>query len=66
MLARLLNPRTDVRCAAGRELYLKDHHAIMFRAVSSIFAAGYLTASGDGIEKTIKLIRKCGFEYIRK
>jgi biotin synthase len=66
MLARLLNPRTDVRCAAGRELYLKNHHASMFRAVNSIFAAGYLTASGDGIEETVGLIRKCGFEYAEK
>jgi biotin synthase len=65
MLTRLLNPKTDVRCAAGRELYLKNHHAIMFRAVSSIFAAGYLTASGDGIEETIGLIQTYGFEYIR-
>ncbi|MDR2676972.1 MAG: biotin synthase BioB [Puniceicoccales bacterium] len=66
MLARLLNPRADVRCAAGRELYLKNHHAAMFQSVSSIFAAGYLTASGDGIEKTIKLIQECGFEYVSR
>ncbi|MDR1456841.1 MAG: biotin synthase BioB [Puniceicoccales bacterium] len=63
MLARLLNPRADVRCAAGRELYLKGHHALMFRAVNSIFAAGYLTASGEGIEDAIGMIRECGFEY---
>jgi biotin synthase len=64
MLARLLNPRTDVRCAAGRELYLKNHHLLMFRAVNSIFAAGYLTATGDGLKDTMALIRKCGFEHI--
>jgi biotin synthase len=63
MLTRFLNPKADVRCAAGREIYIKNMHIPMFRAVNSIFAAGYLTTAGEGIANTIQLIRDCGFEY---
>jgi biotin synthase len=62
-LARLLNPKADVRCAAGREAYIKDKHDLMFCAVNSIFASGYLTAPGQAVDETIKMIRDAGFEY---
>lgn len=62
-LARLLNPRSDIRCAAGREVYLKGKEKWMFYAVDSIFASGYLTAGGQSIEETIKVITDAGFEY---
>jgi biotin synthase len=61
-LARLLMPRKDIRCAAGRELYLAGREKDMFAAVDSIFAAGYLTAGGQGIDDTIRLVREAGFE----
>lgn len=62
-LARLLNPQADIRCAAGREIYIKDKQNIMFKVVNSIFASGYLTADGQSIDDTIKLIKDSGFEY---
>ncbi|WP_394522878.1 biotin synthase BioB [Lacrimispora sp. JR3] len=62
-LARLLNPSSDIRCAAGREVYLKGKEKWMFYAVDSIFASGYLTADGQAIEDTIQLITDAGFEY---
>jgi biotin synthase len=62
-LARLLNPRSDIRCAAVREVYLKVKEKWMFYAVDSIFASGYLTTGGQSIEDTIKLITEAGFQY---
>ena len=63
-LARLLNPQADVRCAAGRELYIKEKQNLMLKIVNSIFASGYLTADGQGIDDTIKLVKSAGFEYV--
>ena len=62
-LVRLLLPKSDIRCAAGREVYLKGREKEMFYAVDSIFASGYLTTDGDSIEETVKIIKNAGFEY---
>jgi biotin synthase len=35
----------------------------MFYAADSIFASGYLTADGQGIDDTIKMITDAGFQY---
>jgi len=61
-LARLLTPKSDIRCAAGREVYLKGKEKWMFYAVDSIFASGYLTTDGQSIEETIKIITDAGFQ----
>jgi biotin synthase len=62
-LARLLLPEKDIRATAGRELYLKGREKEMFMLADSIFASGYLTAGGQGIEEAIKLVEDAGFEY---
>jgi biotin synthase len=62
-LARLLLPKADIRCAAGREKYIRDRPRLMFNAVNSIFAAGYLTTGGQGVDEAIALIRDAGFRY---
>lgn len=62
-LARLLVPKSDIRCAAGREVYFKGEEKNLLRVVDSIFASGYLTADGQGIEDTIKVITDAGFTY---
>jgi biotin synthase len=62
-LARLLMPESDIRCAAGREVYLKGKEKLMFYAVDSIFASGYLTAGGQSMEEAIKLVTDAGFQY---
>ena len=63
-LARLMIPRADIRCAAGREIYLKGREKEMFCAVDSIFAAGYLTTAGQSIDDTIETVKRAGFEYV--
>ena len=62
-LARLLVPKADIRCAAGREVYFKGEEKKLLSVVDSIFASGYLTADGQGIEDTIKAITDAGFTY---
>ena len=62
-LARLLVPKADIRCAAGREVYFKGEENMLLRVVDSIFASGYLTAGGQGIRDTIQAIEATGFTY---
>lgn len=62
-LARLLVPKADIRCAAGREVYFKGEEKNLLRVVDSIFASGYLTAGGQGIRDTIQAIEAAGFTY---
>ena len=62
-LARLLVPKADIRCAAGREVYFKGEENMLLRVVESIFASGYLTAGGQGIRDTIQAIEAAGFTY---
>lgn len=62
-LARLLVPKADIRCAAGREVYFKGEENMLLRVVDSIFAFGYLTAGGQGIRDTIQAIEAAGFTY---
>jgi biotin synthase len=61
-LFRLLNPRSEVRAAGGRELNLGSRQADLFNAVNSIFVNGYLTTAGWGIGPTRELIENAGFE----
>lgn len=61
-LFRLLNPRSEVRAAGGRELNLGARQADIFKAVNSIFVNGYLTTAGWGIGATRELIEGAGFE----
>lgn len=62
-LARLLVPQSDIRCAAGREVYFKGEEKKLLSVVDSIFASGYLTAGGQGIKDTIEAIEAAGFTY---
>jgi biotin synthase len=61
-LFRLLNPRSEVRAAGGRELNLGARQGDIFNAVNSIFVNGYLTTGGWGFERTRRLIESAGFE----
>lgn len=62
-LARMLLPKSDIRCAAGREIYFKGEEKRLLSVVNSIFASGYLTEDGQGMEETIKAITDAGFTY---
>jgi len=62
-LFRLANPRaTDVRAAGGREVCLKSMQPLALFAANSIFADGYLTVGGQGLEADLSMIRDAGFE----
>ena len=60
--ARLMLPRADIRCAAGREVYFRGSEDMLFKVVDSIFAQGYLTEKGQGINDTVALIRSLGYD----
>ena len=62
-LARLMIPKSDIRCAAGREVYFKGEEKKLLSVVDTIFASGYLTEGGQGIEDTLKTITDAGFTY---
>ena len=62
-LARLMLPKSDIRCAAGREVYFKGYEKILFKIVDSIFASGYLTEGGESLEKTFRTIEEAGFTW---
>ncbi|MDR2602752.1 MAG: biotin synthase BioB [Spirochaetaceae bacterium] len=61
-LARLMLPTQDIRCAAGREIYLKGREKELFSVADSIFASGYLTSGGQGVDETTALVTRNGFE----
>lgn len=62
-LARLMLPKSDIRCAAGREVYFKGCEKTLFKIVDSIFASGYLTEGGESLEKTFRTIEEAGFTW---
>ncbi len=62
-LARLMFPRADIRCAAGREVYFRGYERTLYRIVDSIFASGYLTEGGQGLEETFRSIESAGFVW---
>lgn len=61
-LFRLLNPRSEVRAAGGRELNLGERQRDVFNAVNSVFVNGYLTTPGLDYLRTRELIERAGFE----
>ncbi|MCG8590158.1 MAG: biotin synthase BioB [Proteobacteria bacterium] len=60
-LMRLVNPRAEIRVAAGREGHLRSLEALALWPANSLFVEGYLTTRGDSIEKTYRMIRDAGF-----
>jgi len=61
-LFRFLNPRSEIRMAAGRELHLKDSQHLALYAANSIFVDGYLTTPGQKAEEARRMIVEAGFE----
>jgi biotin synthase len=61
-LFRMLNPRSEVRAAGGRELNVGARQADLFAAVNSIFVNGYLTTPGLAYAETVKLIEGAGYQ----
>ena len=61
-LARLLNPRAEIRVAGGRELHLRSLQALSLYAANSIFVEGYLTTPGQPATAAWRMIEDMGFE----
>ena len=61
-LMRLVNPRAEIRVAAGREGHLRSLQALALWPANSLFVEGYLTTRGDAVEETYRMIRDAGFE----
>jgi biotin synthase len=61
-LMRLVNPRAEVRIAAGREGHLRALGALALWPANSLFVDGYLTTRGDAVSETYRMIEDAGFE----
>jgi biotin synthase len=61
-LMRLINPRAEIRVAAGREGHLRGLASLSLWPANSLFVEGYLTTRGDAVEETYRMIRDAGFE----
>lgn len=61
-LARLLNPRQEIRVAAGREAHLRSLQPMALYAANSVFVSGYLTEPGQDYQETWQMLNDLGFE----
>ena len=61
-MVRLVNPRAEVRVAAGREGHLRALQPLALWPANSLFVEGYLTTRGDDVADTYRMIRDAGFE----
>ena len=60
-LYRFLNPRAEIRVAAGREHYLRSMEVMVLYPANSMFIDGYLNAEGSAASRTIEMIKDAGF-----
>lgn len=60
-LFRFLNPKAEIRIAAGREIHLRDMEAMSLYAANSLFLDGYLNTLGAKTIKTLQMIKDAGF-----
>ncbi len=60
-LYRFLNPRAEIRIAAGREHHLRSMEVMALYPANSMFIDGYLNAEGSTASRTLEMIRDAGF-----
>ena len=60
-LFRLLNPSSEIRVAAGRELHLRSMEVMALYPANSLFLQGYLNAKGSTNAQTLRMIKDAGF-----
>ena len=60
-LYRFLNPRAEIRVAAGREHHLRSMEVMALYPANSMFIDGYLNAEGSTASRTLEMIRDAGF-----
>lgn len=60
-LARLANPKSEIRIAGGRELHLRSLQPLGMYAANSIFVGDYLTTKGQLPEEDMRMVEDLGF-----
>ncbi|MDP7250649.1 MAG: biotin synthase BioB [Planctomycetota bacterium] len=60
-LFRFLNPKAEIRAAAGREVYFRSLEPMCLYPANSIFLQGYLNAQGGERKQTLQMILDAGF-----
>ncbi len=60
-LFRFLNPSSEIRVAAGRELHLRSMEVMALYPANSLFLQGYLNAKGASNASTLRMIKDAGF-----
>ncbi len=60
-LYRFLNPRAELRVAAGREHHLRSMEVMALYPANSLFVDGYLNATGAATSRTLEMITDAGF-----
>lgn len=60
-LFRFLNPKSELRVAAGRELHLRSMQVMALYPADSLFLDGYLNTKGDDRRRTLQMIKDAGF-----
>jgi biotin synthase len=61
-LMRLVNPKQELRVAAGREAHIRSLQPLALYAANSVFVSGYLTEPGQDYKDTWQMIEDLGFE----
>ncbi len=61
-LYRFLNPRAEIRVAAGREHHLRSMEVMALYPANSMFIDGYLNAEGSTASRTMEMIKDAGFK----
>ena len=60
-LYRFLNPKAEIRIAAGRELHLRSMEVMALYPANSLFVEGYLNTRGASRRQTLQMIKDAGF-----
>ncbi len=60
-LFRFLNPKSEIRIAAGREIHLRSMEVMALYPANSLFLDGYLNTKGGERARTFQMIKDAGF-----
>lgn len=61
---RFMNPRAEIRIAAGREFHLRSMEVMALYPANSLFLEGYLNAKGAASNRTYEMLIDAGFEIV--
>ncbi len=59
---RFINPKAELRVAAGREIHLKSLESLALYPANSLFLEGYLNTMGAEASRVYEMIKDAGFE----